>query len=435
MPQRISPGAARRSSFAAWSCVVWGVAAWLVAGRAAAQEEPGRVEVARGALVASPRVLGLGGAYVAVAQGRDGLRHNAAAPAVRAPHSVDHVELYFGFDLQLPAVIPGADLFNDDDDEEQLDGLAILSLGAILQAGSNGFGLLAEGERFGGGGSTTGLRLSGADFGMVTLLYARGFAHDQLIVGAGPRLGGFTIAAEERDSLFGTLAVGGELGVLWRPNWQRYRVGANFKTPLSQGPSSVETSSDATWSPEGVSLPWQASVGFAYQFGPRPFNPRWKDPSDLAEAALARDPSADPEDIEEQVGQRLEREYEALPRFYVLVSTELAFMGSSSDAGALSSVGEEEVVEAGEEVTLSPRVGVESEVWPHRLKLRAGSYGEAARLRGGRYRVHGTFGFDLKMFRFSMFGLLDEKTDWQFSTAVDAAREYLATSFSIGTWH
>src|SRR5690606_33858679 len=176
MPQRISPGAARRSSFAAWSCVVWGVAAWLVAGRAAAQEEPGRVEVARGALVASPRVLGLGGAYVAVAQGRDGLRHNAAAPAVRAPHSVDHVELYFGFDLQLPAVIPGADLFNDDDDEEQLDGLAILSLGAILQAGSNGFGLLAEGERFGGGGSTTGLRLSGADFGMVTLLYARGFA-------------------------------------------------------------------------------------------------------------------------------------------------------------------------------------------------------------------------------------------------------------------
>jgi hypothetical protein len=84
---------------------------------------------------------------------------------------------------------------------------------------------------------------------------------------------------------------------------------------------------------------------------------------------------------------------------------------------------------------ISPRLGVESEVIPHHLRLRAGSYYEPALIAGTRSRVHGTGGFDVRLFEWSVFGLMEPFDYWQLSVGADAARSYLNTAFSIGFWH
>lgn len=48
---------------------------------------------------------------------------------------------------------------------------------------------------------------------------------------------------------------------------------------------------------------------------------------------------------------------------------------------------------------------------------------------------HDTGGFDVKLFRWNLFGLLDRFDHWQLSLAGDAARLYLNTSLSNGIWH
>jgi hypothetical protein len=42
---------------------------------------------------------------------------------------------------------------------------------------------------------------------------------------------------------------------------------------------------------------------------------------------------------------------------------------------------------------------------------------------------------DVKLFRFGLFGLLEPFDYWQLSLAVDGARSYLNTSFSLGFWY
>jgi hypothetical protein len=80
---------------------------------------------------------------------------------------------------------------------------------------------------------------------------------------------------------------------------------------------------------------------------------------------------------------------------------------------------------------------MESEVVPRWLVLRAGSYGEPTRFSGlgAKPRLHGTFGFDLKLFPWTVFGLFDEDTEWRVSAAMDGARSYFSWGLSIGIWH
>jgi hypothetical protein len=113
----------------------------------------------------------------------------------------------------------------------------------------------------------------------------------------------------------------------------------------------------------------------------------------------------------------------------------MLLVGGSSDSVGLNSFVEGRVRRSGENAAWSPRVGVESEVVPHWLQLRAGSYIEPARLSAASARVHGTLGFTLKTFRWGVFGLLGDFDAWTLSVALDAADNYFNTAFAIGVWH
>jgi hypothetical protein len=221
------------------------------------------------------------------------------------------------------------------------------------------------------------------------------------------------------------------------------RVGAAYKSQVTPSFGSDTTTQQSVFRASAMRLPWQASGGLAYQFGPRPFNPRLVTVEDRLAQTKARvenEGEADERSLkqqEKQADDALRAEYFARPRFYVLVTTEVLILGPSPDSVDLGSLYQDSgrVRRSGEHHTLSGRLGAETEAIPDWLKLRAGTYLEPARIVGATDRVHGTFGFDVKLFRWDVFGLIGDFDWWLASAAVDYAREYLSTSFSIGFWH
>jgi hypothetical protein len=81
---------------------------------------------------------------------------------------------------------------------------------------------------------------------------------------------------------------------------------------------------------------------------------------------------------------------------------------------------------AGDGFFVVPRLGVEHEIFPKRLRLRAGAWLEPNLVQGSQVRPHATFGFEVFTVR-----LYD---DWSISTVLDAAPRYFAASIGVGWW-
>jgi hypothetical protein len=123
------------------------------------------------------------------------------------------------------------------------------------------------------------------------------------------------------------------------------------------------------------------------------------------------------------------------PRRYYLLTADLWFNGRVDGGVGVESFLFQTVQRSGEKVTVSPRLGFETEVWPTRMKLRAGTYLEPTRFAASTPRAHGTFGFDISLFKWNVFGLWPDDYRWQISVALDLARAYGSFSFGIGGWY
>ena len=116
-------------------------------------------------------------------------------------------------------------------------------------------------------------------------------------------------------------------------------------------------------------------------------------------------------------------------RRYLLVSSDIVFDGQTSARGTgVEGFVMQELDPAGSEPTLSLRLGLESEVWNNRLKLRAGSYLEPSRFEGESIRVHGTAGLEVRLFK--LWGW-----DWRVASTVDISRDYENLLIGVGFWH
>jgi hypothetical protein len=121
------------------------------------------IDLYQGPVLASTRVIGLAGAYVAIAEGTDGLNQNPASPAVRVPYSFDHFDFDLGLGLSYPSVLRNTDFFNTGEDRAEViatrdQDILFLNLAGSFQFGSWGFGLSTELQQYPGGG----LRPTGA---------------------------------------------------------------------------------------------------------------------------------------------------------------------------------------------------------------------------------------------------------------------------------
>jgi hypothetical protein len=285
--------------------------------------------------------------------------------------------------------------------------------------------------------------------------------------------------------------VGLEVGSVFRHERLPFRVGAAFRTPVRsvvvEDPEAGETPTQVAglWRPERVELPWEVQAGFAIQLGPRPLNRRYRPKKDVSRglraeleaercareleqvkrelAAVppgageslelscprlrrrARDPrwreeqrawyaaarermEADLETAQAAIDELWDELYEALPRRHLLISVDVLLLGPVSNAIGIDAFMDQTRRRRGDGWSTTFRLGLEGEPWAHRLKVRVGTYVEQARYEGVSARVHGTAGFDLRLF--SLFG-----QSWRATFVVDGARDYVSWGVSVGVWH
>jgi hypothetical protein len=459
------------------------------------------IDLYQGPVLASTRVIGLAGAFVAIGEGVEGDTQNPAAPAVRVPWSNGHFDYDLGFGLTFPATIKNSDFFNSGQQRTDLPkgttgGFVFLDFATNLQLGKWGFGVTTDLQEYALNGATDAAQSSTnqvvAQISVTHLQLARAFADGQIIVGAGDRIATLSVQHENafgataatgaaEPGSFSTVGNGYELGFLLRPNGEQFRIGGAYRSEVNSRASGDTISGTLAnlYLPERVTVPWDLDLGMAIQLGPRLLNPRWVDPvvelerirrflrwrqlereryrrfelarvaathGDVDSAARALDADLATEAAldeatlsraEGDVDTQIRGQVQALQRFHVLIVSSIVVSGTAREAVGIESFLDRTVQRSGTSLSYSPRIGLETESAPNWLRLRAGSYLEPSRFpynsKGA--RVHGTLGFDEKLFPWTAFGLYRDGTHWRVGGSIDAARDYFGWSVAIGVWH
>ncbi|HEU5073701.1 MAG TPA: hypothetical protein VFU02_06000 [Polyangiaceae bacterium] len=386
-------------------------------------EQPNTIDTVRGTIQGSTRFIGLGGAFVAIAEDTEGVPINPASAAVRLPYSWDAFSYGFGIDFSVGTWLPENDIYNapENPDVEQ-NGTLFGSLAALINYRHAGFGLSAEAEQ-----NNVSQRAQGVssdrtgNFGLVHLDAAYGYFEGQLLLGAGLRVVGVSFDGNDGGSLL-TAGVGYTAGFIVKPTGAHFRFGIAIEQPIN---AELERGGNAE--PTTVHIPWTAAAGLAIQLGSRDLNRPFVTVGDRARRnTRGREPT---DEDEEQAAQELFNEYQKDQTWSLLLTTELAVLQGPRDVP----FGDDDVPI--DRPLFSPRVGLETDVVPRWVRLRGGSYLELPVTEGGGPRLHGTVGGDIKLFPFSVFGLVEPFNWWKFSFAADGAKNYLNTAFSIGIWH
>jgi hypothetical protein len=456
------------------------------------------IDLYQGSISAGNRVMGLGGAYVAIAEDVDGDLQNPAGPAVRPFFSIEHFDYWLGLGLTFPAGLSKIDFFNSGSEtgfRGASDEPIFFTPALNLQWGSLGFGVTVElsNYRFESDLSGETLAPDGASLAAALQTYhvqlANSFLDGQLVAGIGVRYVTMTLDAAaangDTQTLFHTSGSGIEMGFVIRPNLQHFRIGAAFRTAIDTQPGfsrsllpntagDIVVSNDGSmlYLPERVSLPWDVNVGAAVQFGKRPLNPLSRTVDQVAEreALMFRLRQIDRDEerqrrlaeassasaraaVERELGreERLDSErlarafadarralfdsFAEVGRTYLLVSASLLVSGRVRDGVGVESFLDQVVNRSGARAVFSPRLGTEAEVWENRLKTRGGVYLEPTRFATSNPRVHGTIGMDLRLLRWNVFGLWPDDYMWRLGGSLDLSRRYLTWGVSIGGWY
>ncbi|WP_255442522.1 hypothetical protein [Corallococcus sp. Z5C101001] len=377
------------------------------------------IDVFQGPVLAPVRVSGLAGAYAPLAEGVEGIGVNTAAPAARSLYSTKYVD----YDLSLGFTFPNS-LRDTDFDNNGSVGFAykdflFTQMGGLIQWGPWGVGGLASLQNYTLGLDANGqlLQLSMTRF---QLQLARALLDRELVVGVGLRAVSLGIDAgeETKSNLASMFGINVEAGALWTPLALPMRAALSLRAPvqgrlLPGSPTPADADGNVRvaglYLPSSVKLPWEIEAGFAYQFGPRPLQIAW--------------------------GPDREEQYRTLPRGKLLLTGSVLISGAVSNAIGFESFLSQQLERSGRRVVFSPRVGAEIEPIENRLQLRLGSYLEPSRFVGIQPRLHGTAGVELRLFRWSVFGLTSPETSWRINSFIDVSRLYLAWGVGAGIWH
>ncbi len=369
--------------------------------------------------------------------------------------------------------------------------------GAQVQLGALGVSATGELFQYGitpsGGG--TGVSLI---YGRYHALVGYSLFNDEIVFGGGVRIvtlqvkaAGSTLAAGQ--TLLTLDGVGPEVGLLWKPSAYPFRVGTTFRSAvgatvagfagqvggfIGQGGGSTTPSSaqqtDGYYLPATATVPWELETGMAVQLGPRPMSPPWLDPHVMEADVRARitaaratrqseyqrelaitPPAERPgkllaqrayeADLRAIEDQELDSESARLrairvardanwPRERITILASLLVTGTSTDAVSLEGFASKTFDRVGQSVSLSPRVGVESEPIPNWLIARVGSYLEPSRFADGTPRQHFTAGADVKLIRFSPWNVFGYGI-WRLTFGADLAPRYQNYGIGLGAWH
>lgn len=429
------------------------------------------VDLYQGPVLATTRITGMGGAYTAVAEDTDAIPFNPAAASVRSPYSHAKVDYDLTGGVTLPSSVGKTDFDNNGTVGFTYKNFVWATGGGILQFGHVGMGLIASFQNYelgspnGGGGvplpgsaanevvKSVAIRILKVD-----PVVSYGFFNDQLHLGGGLRTAGiFGVARSgvgtddgNERLLFQSFAVGVQAGGLWQPPDLPIRVGAALRSPtvaVNDESESGRVKKDAAgdrvigniYLPDELSLPWEAEFGVAVQLWKRPLNIPWMDEDQVPKPETERwrqtQKNGEPEPEWRGARRLIKARYKAIPRQKVLLAASTVITGPTKNAVGLESMLSQTVDRAGQSPVVGVRAGVETEVIPWWLVLRAGSYLEPSRFREGTARIHGTAGLDLRVLQWSVWGLFDEDTLFRLSLSGDLARDYFGWGIGAGFVH
>jgi hypothetical protein len=233
---------------------------------------------------------------------------------------------------------------------------------------------------------------------------ARTFLDEDLAVGIGVRGGALNVyTLMENQTLFTRAGASGEAGAVWKPREQSFRLAASGALPVWTGPLSFSCDPNDCAGyilPSDAIVPWQATFGGAWRFGPTAWNHKVE--------GTYRD----------------ERQ--------LTVAFDLGITGPLGNGYGMEAFAAKQLQASGRNPTLTPRLGVEAEVIRGWLRLWAGSYLEPSRFAETSARWHGTAGVQGRLFAFRLFG---QERRVSLSLAGDFASRYKNGGASVGFWN
>jgi len=361
-----------------------------------------------GAAIGTVRIVGMGGAALATAEGSAGTLVNPAAVAVRPATSrgwwdwdfhVDTLRAVYTSDFDNNGLLAGDDT-----------GVSTTTAGISGVFGKLGIALVAttQSTRLAPDVAQTNLGGLRADADRGKVAIARAFAGDAITVGLAARIGELTLydVADDEDGvpLFQITGTGFEAGALWRPPLDDFRLGAAVSLPVTGRQVSVADCDPMNCRgyilPDRVEVPWQVSVGGAWRRAPTRWNQRVR--------GWFRDERS------------------------LLVAVDLVVTGAVPDGYGLEAFGRQELQPSGRHAVFSGRAGVEWERTPGHVRLRGGTYWEPGRFEGVGGRPHITAGIEWGFFNFCFFW---SRYRLRVSLTADVAPRYGNAGVSFGFWH
>lgn len=365
-------------------------------------DESYAVELTRGPVTGPAQIVGMAGAITSMAAGAGAQQFNPAAVANRYEYNPD---TFFDWDFEIDGfftqVVPfRIDLENNglSTDDGGGDDIAEISTALALNFGRLGVGFTASAVSYSfldEGRSYTAYQIA------PTAGY--NFLNGQLVVGGGVQFALATL--EENVDLLRLSGIGFTGGAIYRPEGLPFRVGASFATGLIYGQREVlvEQTPAGVTLVRGLEVPWQVTLGASGTIGPR-----WKN-------------------YNRSFGGVQGRAAVNRARRYVTLSADLVFTGASDKATGFEAWATDTLQAAGEDLSVSFRLGADSEFWQNRMRGRIGYYYEPSRFQETDGRHHVTAGMDVHLF--------DLVIPWRATWAIDLAPRYTNILLSLGVWH
>jgi len=382
---------------------------------------PERLYVNSGVLMGSSRVVALGGAYVGIAEGVAGFNSNLAALAHRSPkldRDWDVGVTLSWLDLPL-AKARGKDLDNDGLPDDAPETLQLLG-GVLLQYRNFGLGFSLRNYQV---GYCNTVHCDPKDLLRVSLLQtalagAVALGRDEFILGLGI-YSAQAVFTHQSEGNWRYGDTGLALDVLYRPQGRPYRLGVSVRPEVV-----------GAWRRAAGQVPFLAgrqlysavvspavlSLGVSWRLGEGA--ERYNQLSPAARRQLLEGEhfsEIPPEDTAEGLAGRW------------LISAQADFISRTENAVSVHSfTALTEPTKVGASGMLQPRVGVEHETWPGRLRTRLGAFIEPSPFAEHLPRPHLTGGFELFLFRYW--------EDWALTASFDASRRYSNFGISVGFW-
>ncbi|MBN8230854.1 hypothetical protein JYK02_25385 [Corallococcus macrosporus] len=386
------------------------------------EPRPERLYFNSGALLGSARMVGLGGAYVGIAEGAAGVSSNLSALAQRSPSLERDWDLGVTLSwLDLPFTgTKRRDVDNDGLPDDSVDSRQLLGA-LMLQYKRFGIGFLWRNSRT-GYCITLGCRGEGeklrVSLTQSVLAGSIAFGQDDFILS----LGIFSAQAsfsELGDESWRYGDTGVAVDMLFRPHGRPYRIGVSVRPEVVAGWRRDDDQSPFIAGRQvyaAVVSPAVLSLGASWRLGEGAH--RYNRLSPAARRQLQVDGDALPVPEEEP--------RDALAGRW-LITAQVDLISSVSNAvSARSFATAAEPQFVGDTATFQPRLGAEWDAFPGLLRLRAGTWLEASPFPDRNPRPHLTGGFELFVLRYW--------EDWAITASFDLASRYSNWGVSIGFW-